>query len=79
MFTVCSPNVPCSHLLNLQTLEWEMMEDGEAYALPAEVATSLKPAAVYSAFHGSKLVTLRPNKEERLDELEVLELSQVRP
>jgi len=64
------------HLLSMATLEWEMMEDGESYPLPAEVSKAMKPRGVYSAFHGSKLVTLRPNENELLDELEVLELNQ---
>jgi hypothetical protein len=29
---------------------------------------------VYTAFHGSKLLTVKPNREERLDELQILEL-----
>eukprot|EP00959_Pyramimonas_sp_CCMP1952_P392285 8220142-Pyramimonas_sp.AAC.1 len=36
----------------------------------------MKPRGVYTAFHGSKLITLRPNESEMLDELEVLELNQ---
>eukprot|EP00854_Cymbomonas_tetramitiformis_P009252 gene9252-10959_t len=35
----------------------------------------LKPRAQYSCFQGTRLLTVRPNRDERLDELEVLEFS----
>ncbi|KAK3242846.1 hypothetical protein CYMTET_47464 [Cymbomonas tetramitiformis] len=63
-----------THILNTETMEWECLDDGQEGAASLQVL-GLKPRAQYSCFQGTRLLTVRPNRDERLDELEVLEFS----
>lgn len=57
--------------LDTEEMAWEKLYDGTE----ALSTYSLRPRGTYHAFYGTALYTLRPNREETLDELEVLEFS----
>ena len=58
-------------VLDLEMMEWECLDQGGG----SQEMLWLKQRASYSVFHGSRLLTLKPNREERLTELEVLEFT----
>mmetsp|Transcript_16072 Transcript_16072/g.54796 ORF Transcript_16072/g.54796 Transcript_16072/m.54796 type:complete len:644 (+) Transcript_16072:153-2084(+) len=64
-----------AYVLDTETLEWECLsEAADAGGAPMQVF-NLKQRGAYSAFHGNKLITIKPNREEKLDEMEVLEFT----
>ena len=62
---------PARRALHTENLKWEMLYDG-ADALSGY---TLRARGTYCCFYGTALYTLRPNRDEALDELEVLEFS----
>eukprot|EP00241_Pyramimonas_parkeae_P010528 CAMPEP_0114261972 /NCGR_PEP_ID=MMETSP0058-20121206/21482_1 /TAXON_ID=36894 /ORGANISM="Pyramimonas parkeae, CCMP726" /LENGTH=248 /DNA_ID=CAMNT_0001377663 /DNA_START=723 /DNA_END=1467 /DNA_ORIENTATION=+ len=56
-------------VLNTERMEWEVIDNGEGVEI-----LSWKPRGVYSAFQGSRLLSVKPNRDEALDELEITDI-----
>mmetsp|Transcript_19854 Transcript_19854/g.64594 ORF Transcript_19854/g.64594 Transcript_19854/m.64594 type:complete len:632 (+) Transcript_19854:58-1953(+) len=60
------------YVLDLEAMEWDCLSEGIE---PAMAMVGWKARAAYCAFHGNKLITVKPNREEKLDEAEVIEFA----
>jgi len=56
-------------VLNTEAMEWECIDVGDVGVVEAY----LKQKSCYSVFSGNRLLTLKPNREEQLEDMEVLE------
>ncbi|KAK9823106.1 hypothetical protein WJX72_000307 [[Myrmecia] bisecta] len=60
-----------THILDITAPNWECMDEG----LWINSLQVQKGRPIISCFHGNKLYTLKPNRDEKLDELQILEFS----
>eukprot|EP00891_Asterochloris_glomerata_P004088 jgi/Astpho2/4088/Aster-x1197 len=60
-----------TQVMDITAPAWECLDEGSW----ATGAVAKRQHANYCAFHGNKLYTLRPGKDDRLDELQILEFT----
>lgn len=67
--------LPQLYVLDIAHNKWACMDDGSNSATPSAQVGLLKPQAVYSTFYGNRLITLKPDPNDSLNEISITEFT----